>query len=109
MTSGAEATNSTANLRTLAGSATPTGLDLQVAAGCPAQQLHRLPERIDAPLPFRVACGGGADETPIGAPGRLCARATSGHAAAAPPSSVMNSRRFIRSPRRRRPAMIGAR
>src|SRR5215468_10396424 len=30
-----------------------------------------------------------------------CARAASGHAAAAPPSSVMNSRRFIRSPRRR--------
>ena len=29
-----------------------------------------------------------------------CARAVSGHAAA-PPSSVMNSRRFIRSPRRR--------
>src|SRR6266545_7620745 len=31
---------------------------------------------------------------------RCCARAASGHAAA-PPSSVMNSRRFIRSPRRR--------
>jgi CheY-like chemotaxis protein len=30
-----------------------------------------------------------------------CARAASGHAAAAPPSSVMNSRRFIQSPRRR--------
>ena len=29
-----------------------------------------------------------------------CARAASGHAAAAPPSRVMNSRRFIRSPRR---------
>ena len=34
-----------------------------------------------------------------------CARAVSGHAAAAPPSSVMNARRLIRSPRRRgRPA-----
>ena len=33
-----------------------------------------------------------------------CARAASGHAAAAPPSSVMNSRRLIiRSPRRRWP------
>jgi hypothetical protein len=31
-----------------------------------------------------------------------CARAASGHAAAALPSSVMNLRRFIRSPRRRR-------
>ena len=36
-----------------------------------------------------------------------CARAASGHAAAAPPSSVMNSRRFIRSPRRRGRAAIG--
>src|SRR5262249_55939720 len=31
---------------------------------------------------------------------RCCAGAASGHAAAAPPSSVMNSRLFIRSPRR---------
>src|SRR5262249_18268480 len=30
-----------------------------------------------------------------------CARAASGHAATAPPRSVMNSRRFIRSPRQR--------
>src|SRR5262249_15509954 len=30
-----------------------------------------------------------------------CARAASGHAAAAPPTSDMNSRRFTRSPRRR--------
>jgi hypothetical protein len=30
-----------------------------------------------------------------------CARAASGHAAAAPPMSVLNSRRFTRSPRRR--------
>jgi hypothetical protein len=29
-----------------------------------------------------------------------CARAASGHAAAAPPSSVMNSRLFIQSPRK---------
>src|SRR5262249_14189350 len=32
---------------------------------------------------------------------RCCARAASGHAAAAPPRSVMNVRRFTRSPRRR--------
>ena len=31
--------------------------------------------------------------------GFLYARGASGHAAAAPPTSVMNSRRFIRSPR----------
>jgi hypothetical protein len=30
-----------------------------------------------------------------------CARAASGHATAVPPSSVINSRRFTRSPRRR--------
>jgi hypothetical protein len=32
---------------------------------------------------------------------RCCARAASGHATAAPPISVMNARRFTRSPRRR--------
>ena len=32
---------------------------------------------------------------------RCWVRAASGHVAAAPPSSVMNSRRFTRSPRRR--------
>jgi len=40
----------------------------------------------------------GAEETGIAA---CCARAASGHAAAAPPRSEMNSRRFTRSPRRR--------
>ena len=35
-----------------------------------------------------------------------CARAASGHAAAAPPSSVMNSRRIIRLPRRRERAKL---
>ncbi len=38
----------------------------------------------------------------VGSLPACCARAASGHATAAPPSSVMNSRRFItRSPRRR--------
>ena len=36
-----------------------------------------------------------------------CARAARGHAAAAPPSSVMNARRFTRSPRRRGRAQSG--
>jgi hypothetical protein len=40
--------------------------------------------------------------------GCCCARAVSGHAAA-PPRSVMNSRRFIRSPRRRSTAALAAR
>ena len=38
-----------------------------------------------------------------------CPRATTGHAAAAPPSSVMNSRLLIRSPRRRWRAATAAR
>ena len=37
-----------------------------------------------------------------------CPRAASGHAAAAPPSSVMNSRLFIQSPRRRGRAATAA-
>jgi ABC transporter substrate binding protein len=36
----------------------------------------------------------------VGSLPACCARAASGHAAAAPPKSVMKSRRFIRSPRR---------
>jgi hypothetical protein len=40
-------------------------------------------------------------KNPITGIGTCCAPATSGHAAAAPPSSVMNSRRLTRSPRRR--------
>ena len=36
-----------------------------------------------------------------------CARATSGHDAAVPPSSVMSSRRFTQSPRRRGRARVG--
>src|SRR6266536_2595644 len=36
-----------------------------------------------------------------------CARAASGHAAAAPPSSVMKLRRLIRSPRRRLHRQVG--
>ena len=39
---------------------------------------------------------------------RSCARAARGHAAAAPPTSVMNSRRFIRSHRRRGRAGLAA-
>src|SRR5262245_31959768 len=38
-----------------------------------------------------------------------CARAASGHPAAAPTTSVMNSRRLIQSPRRRPPAACPAR
>src|SRR5262249_52904855 len=43
-------------------SAAPTVLDLKVAADCPAQQLHRLPKRVDACLSFHIARGVGAEE-----------------------------------------------
>ena len=48
----------------------------------------------------RAAAGGPPLRKPITGIAGCCARAASGHAAA-PPSSVMNSRRFTRSPRRR--------
>ena len=54
--------------------------------------------RADGP---RYVSGDVALRNPITGIAGCCARAASGHAAAAPPSSVMNSRRFIRSPRRR--------
>src|SRR6516162_7353165 len=41
------------------------------------------------------------DKTPMRGSPACCARAASGHVAAAPPSSDMNSRRFIQLPRRR--------
>jgi len=45
--------------------------------------------------------GDSVPSNPIIGIGACCALAASGHTAAAPPSSVMNWRRFIRSPRRR--------
>ena len=62
--------------------------------------------RADGP---RIASGDVASRNPITGIAGCCARAASGHAAAAPPSSVMNSRRFIRSPRRRARAAPAAR
>ena len=55
----------------------------------------RIVRRVSASTPMRRIRSG------------CCARAASGQAAAAPPTSVMNSRRFIRSPRRRGRAAIG--
>ena len=51
------------------------------------------PERRDAGLSFRVALGIRHQHADPPHPSGCCARAASGHAAAAPPSSVMNSRR----------------
>src|SRR5262249_56479418 len=49
----------------------------------------------------RNPSGDAALRNPITGITPCCARAASGHVAAAPPSSVMNSRRLIQSPRRR--------
>jgi len=58
---------------------------------CTKTGVHRL-QGEGVPGPKNPIVGSFAD---------CCARAASGHAAAAPPSSVMNARRFTRSPRRR--------
>jgi hypothetical protein len=45
-------------------------------------------------LERRINCRPAAEEPPITGIAGCCARAASGHATAAPPSSVMNSRRL---------------
>jgi hypothetical protein len=71
----------------------PTRIDPHVAPRAPAHLLQPLQNAA-----CRV-CPCGSSATPISSPIRLtlsgcCARAASGHAIAAPPNSVMNSRRF---------------
>ena len=71
----------------------PTSVDPHVAAVDPAQLLQSLQERRDASLRFRIV------RAVMSTPMRrirsgCCARAASGHAAA-PPISVMNSRRLM--------------
>ena len=58
-----------------------------------------------ATIPIVMAASGDPVGTGVAA---CCARAASGHPTA-PPSSMMNARRFIRSPRRRGRAMSAAR
>src|SRR5262249_19983460 len=88
--------------------------------GCAASRdRHDDPDRLDGPNLGRRAAVGADQQSREGIQPTMlhevillpligpacCARAASGHAAAAPPMSVMNSRRFIfaviRSPRRR--------
>ena len=92
MTSGASATNSAACLRMSSASARgPAGVDPHVAAVGPAQLLQPLQERRDAGLIFRIVRGRRVRSTPMRRiRSGCCARAASGHAAAAPPRSVMN-------------------
>ena len=74
----------------------PARIDADTDPLLPAQLVERLPK----------GASGSFSEVPTSIATRrtrpgCCARAVSGHAAAAPPSSVMNSRRSTRSPRRR--------
>ena len=75
----------------------PAGVDPHVAANGPAQLLQSLHERRERACP-----SGSSAASVMSTPMRrirspCCARAASGHAAA-PPSSVMNSRRSLPSP-----------
>src|SRR5262245_15758713 len=77
----------------------PAVLDRDTATVDPtkfAQPLHKL-------ATHSLAAGRvfGPRNPTVGTFAGCCARAASGHAAAAPPSNEINSRRFIRSPRRR--------
>ena len=88
----------------------PAGVDPHVAADGPAQLRQPLQERPDAGLKFRIVRGLRASARRCAASARLLrARA---QAATPPPrrrDSAMNSRRLIRSPRRRGRAASAAR
>ena len=110
MTSGASATNSAAYLRMVSGLPPPSRNSIRMLR--PSVQPNPCSPRRNAAMRSRIS---GSSvllplvNTPIRRIAGCCARAASGHAAAAPPSSVMNSRRFIRSPRRRGRAASPAR
>ena len=75
----------------------PARVDPHVATDGPAQLPQRLLERLNAGLIFRIVRGCGHEHTDAPHSAGRCALAASGHPAAAPPSSVMKSRRLIRS------------
>jgi hypothetical protein len=80
----------------------PTIFDADVLPDNPSPVVQALGERCQARLAFRVVCGEWRQHADAAPRSPCCAPAPSGHAAAAPPSSVMNSRRLlIQSPRRR--------
>ena len=73
----------------------PARVEPHVATDGPAQLPQRLSERLNAGLDIP---GAAAMSTPMRRiPPGCCALAASGHPAAPPPSSVMNSRRFNES------------
>ena len=94
-------------LRQLVDRFRPPELNDNVLAFDVAEFTQARPQRLD---PVAEAEAGPKPRNPIrGTFAGCCARAATGHAAAAPPSSAMNSRRFTRSPRRRGRARCQAR
>ena len=88
--------------------AAPAIVDPDVAADSPAQLLQTLKERREVRLSLCIIGGDihkdtDAPHTPV-----CCARAVSGHTAAALPKSVMNSRRLIDRPSSARATSAGA-
>src|SRR5262245_31253781 len=74
----------------------PASIDPQIAAVHPAQFLQLLDERSALRPSFRIALRPAHQYADAPHPlAGCCARAASGHATAAPPSSVMNSRRLL--------------
>ena len=73
----------------------PAMIKSKVAALHPSQFLQRLMERLHHRLRFQIAFGKVRQHANSPHALGCCARAASGHAAAAPPSRVMKSRRII--------------
>src|SRR5262249_61867092 len=73
------------------------------AAFAPQDQAALLKPRRNAATDGAHSLAVALPRSPITGIVGCCARAPSGHVAAAPPSSVMNARRLTRSPRRQAP------
>ena len=108
ITSGASATNSAANRRMRSASPAPRRYSIRTLR--PSIQPNWCSPCSNAARRARTSVSSASVADPMSTPMRrtpspCCARAASGHAAA-PPSSVMNSRRLTRSPRRRGRAVL---
>src|SRR5262249_39314771 len=109
MTSGASATNSAAYLRRRSGSA-----PLQRTSIRTLWPVLQPPSCRPCSAAVRRACSSGSSALrvmstpPRRIRSRCCARAASGHAIAAPPNNVMNSRRLARNSIRKRFGINGA-
>ena len=109
MTSGASATSSAACLRIAAASPAAQRVSIRTLRPIgPAQLRQPLQERREAGLQFRIVRGCGHEHADAPHPLGCCARAASGHAAAAPPRTPRNSRRLMSAPRLRRRHRIGS-